>query len=80
MLNVNSRSGIHGHLGQNAAKLVDGDIKEEQENVGIKALQVVLGNLYKWENATELIVQVKNEMIIIVNKFIEGLFWATICV
>ena len=47
MLNVNSRSGISGHLGQNAGPLVEVEIKEEQEIVGIKAQQVVLGNLYK---------------------------------
>ena len=68
MLNVNSRSGNHGHLGRLAGLLVEVDIKEEQENAGIKAQQAVLGNLYKRENAIELIVQVNTVRIIIVHK------------
>ena len=75
MLNVNSRSGNHGHLGQLAGPLVEVDIKEEQENAGIKAQQAVLGNLYKWENAIELIVQVNTVRIIIVHKLSRLQYW-----
>ena len=74
MLNANSRSGNHGHLGQLAGPLVEVDFKEEHENAGIKAQQAVLGNLYKRENAIELIVQVNTVRIIIVHKLSRLIF------